>query len=78
MWSNVPTVVYTVETTAIAQGVIEMAEEDSGKISIETWLKVGFVASLFLSIIVVTAVSWDKTTVLSLTTTLPTSIRCNS
>ena len=42
-----------------------MAEEDSGKISIETWLKVGFVASLFLSIIVVTAVSWDKTTVLS-------------
>ena len=65
MWSEVPTVVYTVETTAIAQGVIEMAEEDSGKISIETWLKVGFVASLFLSIIVVTAVSWDKTTVLS-------------
>jgi len=42
-----------------------MAEENSGKISIETWLKVGFVASLFLSIIVVTAVSWDKTTVLS-------------
>ncbi len=65
MWSDVPTVVYTVETTATAQGVIEMAEENSGKISIETWLKVGFVASLFLSIIVVTAVSWDKTTVLS-------------
>jgi len=65
VWSDVPTVVYTVETTAIAQGGIEIAEEDSSKISIETWLKVGFVSSLFLSIIIVTAVSWNKTTVLS-------------
>ncbi|MDA8546599.1 hypothetical protein N9L11_02330 [Euryarchaeota archaeon] len=65
MWSDVPTVVYTVETTAIAQGGIEIAEEDSSKISIETWLKVGFVSSLFLSILIVTAVSWNKTTVLS-------------
>ena len=42
-----------------------MAGEESGKISIETWLKVGFVSSLFLSVVVITLVSWDKTTVLS-------------
>lgn len=42
-----------------------MAGEESDKISIETWLKVGFVSSLFLSVVVITLVSWDKTTVLS-------------
>lgn len=42
-----------------------MADGDSTKISIETWLKVGLVSSLFLSVLVISIVSWDKTTVLS-------------
>ena len=31
----------------------------------ETWLKVGLVSSLFLSVLVISVVSWDKNTVLS-------------
>ena len=42
-----------------------MTDTESTKISIETWLKVGLVSSLFLSVVVISIVSWDKTTVLS-------------
>ncbi len=42
-----------------------MAEETKTKISLETWLKVGFAASLFLSIIVISLVSFNKDTVFS-------------
>ena len=42
-----------------------MASEDSTKISIETWLKVGLVSSLLLSVLVITLVSSDKQSVLS-------------
>ncbi len=65
MWSEVPTVVYTVETTAIADGGRDLAGEDSTKVSIETWLKVGLVSSLLLSVMVIVVVSWNKTSVFS-------------
>ena len=42
-----------------------MVDQESTKITIETWLKVGLVASLFLSVLVISIVSWDKQTVLS-------------
>ncbi|MBT60205.1 MAG: hypothetical protein CMA63_01460 [Euryarchaeota archaeon] len=42
-----------------------MAEEESSKLTVETWLKVGLVSSLFLSVLVIGLVSIDKTTVLS-------------
>ena len=65
MWSEVPTVVILFKSTASEVGVRYLADEDSTKISIETWLKVGLVSSLFLSVLVISIVSWDKTTVLS-------------
>lgn len=65
MWSEVPTVVILFKSTASELGVRYLADEESTKISIETWLKVGLVSSLFLSVIVISLVSWDKTTVLS-------------
>lgn len=65
MWSEVPTVVILFKSTASEQGVRYLADEESTKISVETWLKVGLVSSLFLSVIVISIVSWDKTTVLS-------------
>ena len=42
-----------------------MADEDSTKISIETWLKVGLVSSLLLSVVVIAVVSMDKTSAFS-------------
>ena len=42
-----------------------MAEEIKTKISLETWLKVGFVSSLLLSVIVISLVSFNKETVFS-------------
>ena len=42
-----------------------MAEEIKTKISLETWLKVGFMSSLLLSIIVISLVSLNKETVFS-------------
>ena len=65
MWSEVPTVVILFKSTASELGVRYLADGDSTKISIETWLKVGLVSSLFLSVLVISIVSWDKTTVLS-------------
>ena len=42
-----------------------MVEEVKSKISLETWLKAGFIGSLFLSIIVISLVSLNKETVFS-------------
>ena len=44
---------------------VRLAEEAKSKISLETWLKVGFAASLFLSVILISLVSLDKETVFS-------------
>ena len=65
MWSEVPTVVVLFKTTASAQGGRNIADQESSKIAMETWLKVGLVSSLFLSVLVISVVSWDKNTVLS-------------
>ena len=65
MWSEVPTVVILFKSTASAQGGRNIANLESPKISIETWLKVGLVSSLLLSVLVISLVSWDKNTVLS-------------
>ena len=42
-----------------------LTDGESAKITVETWLKVGLVSSLLLSVVVISIVSWDKTTVLS-------------
>ena len=42
-----------------------MVEEEKKKISLETWLKVGLMASLFISILLISLVSFDKETVFS-------------
>jgi len=65
VWSEVPTVVILFKSTASAQGGRNIANLESPKISIETWLKVGLVSSLLLSVLVISLVSWDKNTVLS-------------
>jgi len=65
VWSEVPTVVILFKSTASAQGGRNIADRESPKISIETWLKVGLVSSLLLSVLVISLVSWDKNTVLS-------------
>ena len=42
-----------------------MAEEERKKISLETWLKVGFAVSLLVSVVLISLVSLDKETVFS-------------
>ena len=42
-----------------------MVEEERKKISLETWLKVGFAASLLISVVLISLVSLDKETVFS-------------
>ena len=42
-----------------------MAEEERKKISLETWLKVGFMVSLLVSVVLISLVSLDKETVFS-------------
>ena len=50
---------------ALRKSVINMVEEEKKKISLETWLKVGFMASLFISVLLISLVSLDKETVFS-------------
>ena len=42
-----------------------VAEEERKKISLETWLKVGFAASLLVSVVLISLVSLNKETVFS-------------
>ena len=50
---------------ALRKRVDNMAEEEKKKFSLETWLKAGFMASLLLSVILISLVSLDKETVFS-------------
>ena len=50
---------------ALRKRGINMVEEEKKKISLETWLKVGFMASLFISVVLISLVSLDKETVFS-------------
>ena len=63
-WRETPTSIGVSRERLIREGV-KLAEEIKTKISLETWLKVGFAASLFLSIIVISLVSFNKETVFS-------------